>query len=429
MKDPEPLDVSKLDSIRIDPALWRGLTQRRFSRRDLLKYTGYGAGSAGLAAFLAACGVSGTATKHTTPPVSAVEAFWKKQHKTGTLNFANWPDYIDKDDNGNSPTLLKFTQQTGIKVSYHEVIADNEVFLPKVLPALQAGQDTGYDLMVITNGDPLDELLKPGYLIPLDHSYLKTFEQYANPKIKNPPYDPGNQYTVAWQSGLTGIGWNSKKIKRPITTFFDLFDPAFKGKVGFFENLQDYPNAILVAMGLNPQTSTQDEWKKAADMVLEQFNKGQFRHFYNNNYIDALENGDIWIPQAWSGDIQIAQLSVADGGDGYPEMRFVIPKEGGLIWTDNMCIPQHAQHPVDAIMMMDFVYQPQVAAEMTDYIQYISPVPAAQQILQGSDPAVANNHEVFPTTDDLAHWFPYKVFKDNAETEAWKTIFGAVTNQ
>jgi spermidine/putrescine transport system substrate-binding protein len=407
----------------LDSALLRGLTQRRFSRREFLRYTGMGAAAMGLAA----CGVKGTArTGATSSPVDFKKIYGGG--KKGTLDFANWPDYIDLDENGNSPTLQAFTKETGIKVNYTEAIADNESFLPKVLPALQAGQDTGYDLMVITNGSPLDRLLKGGYLTPLDHSFLPNFEANASPKVKSPPYDPGNRYTVAWQSGLTGIGWNSKKISRPITSFNDLFDPAFKGKVGFFKNLQDYPNGTLVGMGIDPQKSTPAQWQQAADLIARHRDEGQFKSFYDNNYIDILENGDIWITQAWSGDIQIAQLSEKDGGDGYPEMRFVVPNEGGLIWTDNMCIPLNAKHPVDAIMMMNFVYKPEVAAGLTDYIQYISPVPAAQQILEKTDPEVADNHEVFPTAADLAKWFPYRVFRSNDEEEHWNSVFGPVTS-
>jgi len=420
----------------IDPALLRGLTQRRVSRRDALRYTGLGLGAAGLASFLAACGVKGS-EQSSTPSVGAsdLKQIYDDGKPAGQLNFANWPDYIDVDSKGNSPSLAQFTKETGIKVTYKTPINDNQPFLAKIIPVLQAGQDTGYDLMVLTNGGGIEPLIKLGYLTPIDHQYLPNWKKNADPKTLDPVYDPGNRYTVVWQSGFTGLGYNSKLVKKAPTSFNDLLDPDYlkaagvpKDAVGMFGNDQDLPCPALTAMGLDPNTATPDQWKQAADKVTKARGDGYIRKFYDQSYIDALENGDILVTQAWSGDIFIAAESKANGGDGYPEMKFAFPKEGPIYWHDNMCIPLHAQHPVDAITYMNYVYDPKVAGDMTDFIWYVSPVPAAQKYVADvlKDPAVANSPLVFPSTTDLAQAKQYKVFKDQAEQDEWDSVWTPV---
>jgi spermidine/putrescine transport system substrate-binding protein len=419
----------------IDPALLRGLTQRRYSRRDMLRFAGYGVGSAGLAAFLAACGVKGTAAPKASPTKpgaspSAIDftKFYGDGKPAGTLNFANWEDYIDVDSKGNSPSLQAFTKQTGIKVNYKTVINDNDPFLAKIIPVLQAGQDTGYDLIVITNGGPIERMIALGFLTPLDHKFLPNWEANADPKTKNPNYDPGNVYTVAWQSGFTGIGYNSKVVKTPPTSFKDLLDPTYKGKVGMFANDQDLPCPALNAMGFDIDKSTSDQWKTAADAVSKARDDGIVRKFYDQSYIDALENGDIVLTQAWSGDIFIASAPKSLGGDGFPEMKFVFPQEGPIYWHDNMAIPLHAQHPVDAITYMNYVYDPKVAAMMADFIWYVTPVPGAQSVVLNDlkDPTVANSPLIFPSAQDLLQAKQYKVFKDSAEKDEWDSIWQPV---
>lgn len=414
----------------LDPALLRGLTQRRMSRREVLRYGGRGLAGVGLASFLAACGVSGTAKKAGGQKSPAVD--FKKIYDggkpAGVLNFANWEDYIDVNDKGQSPTLMQFTKKTGIDVNYKTVINDNDPFLAKIIPVLQAGQDTSYDLIVITNGGPVERMISLGYLTPLDHSYLPNWERNADPKTKNPNYDPGNKYTVVWQSGFTGIAYNSKVIKEPPTSFKDLLNPNYKGKVGMFGNDQDLPCPALNSLGFDIDGATQDQWKQAADMVTRARDDGIIRSFYDQSYINALENGDTVITQAWSGDVFIAAAPKSFGGDGFPELKFVFPQEGPIYWHDNMCIPLHAQHPVDAITYMNYVYDPEVAATMADFIWYVSPVPAAKQVVATKidDPTVANSALVFPTADDLAQAKGYKVFESPEEKDQWDAIWQPV---
>jgi spermidine/putrescine transport system substrate-binding protein len=409
----------------MDPALLRGLTQPRWSRRAFLG----SAGAAGAAALLAACGVQGSSKPSTTQSQDALTKFWASQRKAGVLDFANWPLYIDVDKVGGKtvhPTLDDFTKKTGIKVTYKEVIQDNDSFLGRIMPSLKAGQDTGWDLMVITNGGPIEKLIRLGYLTPLDQSKLPNFNRYAGPGFKNPSYDPGNKYSIPWQAGFTGIAYNPKLTKRPITSFQDLLDPAFKGRIAMFGDILDTPNLTMVGLGIEPEKSTPDDWRKAADVLKRQ--RPLLRKYIDNaGEADVLSSGEVWISMAYSGDI--FQLN----NSGAPGIKFVIPKEGAMLWTDNMCIPQHAKHPVDAITYMDYVYTPRIAATLAENINYITPVPDAKQLIQqdaaaasGDDKAtlegVLSSPLVFPTEADLSKAHRYRVLTPQEQT-VWDRIF------
>ena len=412
----------------LDPAFLRGLTQSRITRRTALQ----GAGAISLGAFLAACGIGGTQQA----PVTHANWVWDKATKAGTLDFANWPLYMDvgEDAQGNAthPSLEAFTKETGIKVNYSEPIEDLAEFFAKIAPQLQAGQAIGFDIIVITNGIQLTNLMLKHWLTELDPSKLPNFYKNAGQRVQNRSFDPGNKFTIPWQSGLTGIGYNPKKTGREITSFNDLFDPAFKGKVGMFTNTQETGNFTLVGMGIKPENSKPADWQKAADKLKQQRDSGVLRKYYDQSYHTALAKGDVWLTMAWSGDIYQENLSA-----GNQDLKFVIPKEGGLIWTDNMCIPLNAAHPLDAITYMNYVYDPKVAAMLAEYIDYITPVPASKAIIQ-QDAAAATDADtkagledtassplVFPSDSDLARTSYYRALSP-AETTQWNDIFGAV---
>jgi spermidine/putrescine transport system substrate-binding protein len=408
----------------VSPDLLRGLIQPRMTRRGFLQ----AGGLAALAAGLAACGVSGAKQGPTgSAATKAAKSFWQQQKKAGQLNFANWPLYIDVGKNKNDhPSLNLFTQQTGIHVTYDEVIQDNASFFGKVQPELAAGQGTGYDLMVITNGLYLDKFKQLNYLIPLDHSQMTNFNANASDLVKSPSYDSGNQYTMAWQSGMTGIGYDPKKVGHKITSWQDLQDPKLRGKIGMFGDNQDLPSCALMAVGVAPEKSTEADWRKAADWLKKQ--QPLVRKYYDQSYIDALSRGDISASMAYSGDIYQSNLG---GGS----LEFVIPEEGAVLWTDNMCIPKHAAHPLDAMMYMDFVYKPDVAAMLAEYINYITPVDGAkvQPIIKqdaaqakGSDKSdleyLANSPLIFPKASDFANLHRYRVLTTDEE-KTWNDIF------
>jgi spermidine/putrescine transport system substrate-binding protein len=400
----------------MDAALARGLTQRRFGRRDLFRYAGIGAGALGLSSLLEACSIPGLGAANAGQKPIDVAKIYAGQ-PAGLLNFANWPYYIDFDNKTRTrPSIDRFTKDTGIKVNYYPVNNGNDAFFAKILPSFQAHQPTEYDLMVVTNGTVLDKLIKFGYLTPLDHQKTPNFAKYAAPSVKDPSYDPGNRFTMAWQSGYTGLGYDPTKTGREITSIQDLADPKFSGKIGMFADTADLPSFGLLAIGVDPATSNPDDWHKAAEWLQKQ--KPYVRAYYDQSYITALENGDIWVTMAWSGDIYLAVYA-----DGYKQLKFSVPDEGGVLWTDNMCIPLRALHPVDAITYMDYVYQPEIAAMITSWVAYITPVPASQPIVVKENPVVGKSPLVYPTPEDLAKGHRYYVFKNDAEEQLWNSIF------
>jgi spermidine/putrescine transport system substrate-binding protein len=405
-----------------DPvALARGLTQSRFGRRDLLRAGGLGA----LGMTLAACGVKGKGVKASASVApDAVAKYWGDKTKNGHVNFANWPLYMDP----KHPELAKFTKETGITVKYQEVIQEMGPWFAKVQPQLSAGQSIGYDLMVITNSVQFGQFVDSGFLAPLDHSKMPNYAKYAGAKYKDETYDKGNVYSVPWASGITGIAYDPAKIKTPPTKLADLWNPQYKGKVGMFSDTQELGNFGLMALGIDPAKSTPDDWQKAADYLKKQKSEGIVRKYYDQSYIDALGRGEVWMTQAWSGDI--FQKNVSDGTN----FKFVVPEEGGTLWTDNMTIPITAENPVDAIELIDFFYRPEIAASLAEYINYVCPVPSAQGLIKqaaakatGDDKTsleqVADSPLVFPAESAYAKLHYYVSFQSVSMSQQFNRIF------
>lgn len=396
-----PADGQRHDQL---PApLLRGLTQRRISRRGALGLGGMSA----LAMGLAACGIPGKAVSAGGGGAASVQEFWSKQKKHGTVRWANWPLYIDVSSTNKSdhPTIDHFTKQTGIKVQYFEVIQSDADFFAKIRPALQAGHDCGYDFGIVQNDQFFLNYVDLGLLRELDQSRMTNFYKSAGRTFLARSYDPGNRWSIPWQAGFTGIGYAPKYTGREITSWQDLADPKFKGKVGMFGNTVDLPNAALLAIGVEPEKSTPSDWRKAAAWIDKI--KPNVRQFYGQDYISALTKGDVWISMAYSGDIYQSNLSGA-------QLKFVLPKEKGTLWIDNMVLYHTARNPVDAMELMDFYYEPRQAADLTEYVNYITPVPAGKSfILDDAKHAkdakdasylkdLTTSFAVFPTPADYA---------------------------
>ncbi|WP_119729311.1 polyamine ABC transporter substrate-binding protein [Thermomonospora amylolytica] len=395
-----------------DPAFRRGLTSpRHVGRRDVLRL--FGAAGAGLA--LAACGVEGQGGKDKVT-ASDVEKFWAGKARNGRLDWANWPGYMEED----RATLKAFTKATGIQVNYQEVIQENAEWFGKIEAPLRAGQSIDFDLMVMSNGIQLEKCRQLGFLAPLDHSRLQAFAKNAGQGFKNPSYDPNNAFTVPYMSGITGIAYNTKYVDEEITSIASLWDAKYKGKIGMMADSQELGNFGMFAVGVDPEKSTPADWEKAAAKLREQ--RGLVRKYYTQDYADALSKGDVWITQAWSGDVYSL---------GLEDVKFVVPQEGGTLWTDNMCIPKTAANPVDAITLMDWLYDPRANATLTEYINYITPVPATQEIIR-QDAAKATGEDrtaleqlatsplVFPTEQDMARLRRYRTLTQAEETQYQK---------
>jgi len=427
---------SMIGSEGMDPAFWRGLTQQRLSRRNVMKVAGLGAGTS----MMMAAGAD-SAFGSSLPNANVGTAkWWAKQKLHHKVNFANWPLYIDVLA-GKHLSLEHFTQTTGIKVNYLEAVQDNASFYAKIRPSLAAGQSTGYDIVVMTNNNPqLGYLMELGWLVPLDHKLMTNFNKYAGPLIKNPSWDPGNKYSMAWQSGWTAIGYNSQVIKNPGDSIHMLFNKKYKGQVGMLSDPFELGTAGLLAIGVEPAKSTESDWAKAAKKLKQQKSDGIVVAYYDQSYIQHLKNGDINIAQAYSGDIFQANLN-----SKYKKLKLLLPQEGAMLWTDNMVIPLYAQNPLDAMKLMDFVYSPMTQAVIEYYNDYICPVPAAKQQLlhpTGWDAAAlkklapeiglptsvtANSPIVFPSAASIKVTKNYYQFKNQEEINAWNSLFLPIT--
>jgi spermidine/putrescine transport system substrate-binding protein len=417
------------DDRRIDPAWMRGMTKKRMSRRQLFRYTGAGVGAYGISALLAACGTDPETAPPTEPGGVGSPEWWADQEAGDVVNFTNWPAYIDigKDSEGNRtrPSLDLFTKETGIEVVYRANINDNADFYASIL---QAGQDPGHDIIVITNGQELTEMQARGFLIPLDHSLTPNFNENVGAAFEDPAFDPGNKYTMAWQSGMTGYAWNRDFVEGPITSMRDLMNDEWAGKVALFGN-DDTPTLAMIELGINPETSTPEDWEKAAALMQEFNDWGGLRKWDDQGYLTGIENGDLWATMAWSGDIINDILY-------YPEFasfEFATAEAGGIVWVDNMMIPAGAANPKGAIQVMDHYYKPEIAAMLTEWNAYVSPVPAGGELVQEhADEAkggtkevletIANSPYVFPTPELEAKLYSYRVLEGD-EVEKWNDLF------
>ena len=421
------------DQTQVERAIARALAQGRISRRRFLRQAGKGglitASALSLPAILAACGITpgGSGSLRASAQPASLPA-----EPAGTLVWANWPAYIDIDEeSGDYPTIQKFQDETDIQVSYSEDINDNEEFFGRIQPDLAAGNSTGYDLIVLTDW-MIERMIRLDYLEALDKSKIPNFNANAQDLYKNPWYDNGNVYSMVWQSGITGIGYDPNLTGREITTFDDLLDPAFAGHVGLFSEMRDTLSLALLSTGVKPTEATIEQVTAAKDKLLEAAQRGQFRNFYGNDYYDELANGNLWATVAWSGDVSQMKLYDNDA------VEFVVPESGGMLWTDNMCIPKKADHPLDAHLMMNFWYDIANAVPLTEYVGYFSPVKGvAEQVAADAETARAEGDTewadalevisatAFPDDATLQNVYPYKQLTEEEETE-WNDLFNEV---
>jgi spermidine/putrescine transport system substrate-binding protein len=300
---------------------------------------------------------------------------------SGTLKISNWPFYIDRN------TIPDFEEQTGITVDYTEDVNDNNEFFGKVQPQLEQGEAGGRDIMVVT-----DWMAKKMY----DLGYLQNFDQEAVapavgnliPSLQSPSFDPERQFSLPWQAGMTGLVVNTAEAP-DVTSINDLFDPKYEGRVEMLTEMRDTVPLVMKADGIDPADATEEDWLAAIDKIGEAAQSGQIRKFTGNDYTRDLANGDAVAVIGWSGDA--VQLQ-ADN----PDIQFVMPDEGCMLWADNMVIPVGAPNPTAAYEWMNFIYDPPNQAQIANYNYYVTPVDGTKEILekQGSD--AAESDLVFP---------------------------------
>jgi spermidine/putrescine transport system substrate-binding protein len=392
----------------------------RLSRRRFVGLTG----AATATALLPGCGI-GTGGTARNESEEAGGSFLPP--KSGELSVANWPLYIDK-AKGTSPTVQKFEKRTGIDTTYKEVIQDYESFYATLREPLSRGEPTGWDVIVI--GDWLvPKMARLGYLEELHHQALPNFRRNAGAAFVDRPFDPGNRHSVPWQGGFTGIAYDPELTGREITSFADLLDPEFKGRVGMLKEMRETMGLALLHLGVEPTDATEADAKRAQEVLLKQRDSGVLRAYYGQNYVDALVRGDVALTMGWAADVFQLQLD-------NPRLRFAVPKEGGILWLDNFAIPAGARHPTDAHAWIDFVYRPRIAANITEWVGAITPVEPAQEVIardarraEGEDAAylrrVATDPLIFPTEEMLKLGYSTKPLTPEEE-EVWNQLFDEV---
>ncbi|HEX5610137.1 MAG TPA: spermidine/putrescine ABC transporter substrate-binding protein [Solirubrobacterales bacterium] len=332
-----------------------------------------------LALGLAACGGTtggGNTGEKTTAEGGAVK---------GDLTISNWPGYIVPGKDG---TVAQFEDASGVSVKYIEDVNDNEVFFNKMQPQLEQGESGGRSIMVLT-GWMAKQMYDLGYLQEINHADLPTVFENMVPSLEDASYDPGRKFSVPWQSGMTGIWVDTSKAPE-IKSVNDLFDPKYKGKVTMLLELRDTVALVMQAEGVDPEEATNEEWMEAVDKIEGAVESGQIRRFTGNDYTEELTAGNIVAAIGWSGDASIIEN---------PNAEWRMPTEGCVLWSDNMVIPVGAPNTPAALGWMEYVYDPKVAAELTEYITYLSPVEGLEQIFAKTNPKLAKDPLVIPNEE------------------------------
>jgi spermidine/putrescine transport system substrate-binding protein len=312
-------------------------------------------------------------------------------------------------------TLKSFDKKYGANIRYIEDINDNYDFFGKVRQQLASGQSIGRDIVTLTDYMAA-RWVRDGYAEPLDKKNIPNSKNLVS-NLQSINYDPQRTYTLPWQSGATGIGYNIKKTGREIKSINDFFDPKFKGQVTMLSEPYDAAGLVMLGMGVDSSKASIDQILAAIEKIDKANQKGQFRRFTGNDYTTDLTKGNIAIAMAWSGDL--VQLSSDN-----PDLRFAYPEEGAMLFTDNMMIPQKAEHPYGAETVMNYYYEPQVAAKIAEYVNYISPVDNIKQYA----PDIADNPLIFPPADIRAKLHPYPTLTPAEERqmqEAMAKVTGA----
>lgn len=303
----------------------------------------------------------------------------------GQLTISNWPGYIDPGPKG---TVAEFEDKTGAEVNYIEDINSNDGFFGKLQPQLEQGESGGRDIFVVADY-MAKQMYDLGYLQEINQGDLPTVFENLKPGLRSPAFDPERKFSVPWQGGMTGIWVDTAKAPE-IRSVNDLFDPKYKGKVTMLEELRETPQLVMLAEGVDPAEASAEDWLKAIDKLKAAAESGQIRDFTGNEYTEDLTAGNLVAAIGWSGDASLIENKNAE---------WRMPTEGCTEWSENMVIPVGAPNTPSALAWMNFVYRPEVAADITEYVEYISPVEGVKELLEKRGSELAESEIVFPTEE------------------------------
>ncbi|MGV0742841.1 polyamine ABC transporter substrate-binding protein [Mycolicibacterium sp. XJ870] len=390
-----------------DPRLLARFATNRTSRRRFLG--GGAAAAAALAlgpAVLAACGSGGDETSATTSaaPDDGSPA-------SGTLRVSNWPLYMAEG------FVAAFQTASGLTVDYKEDFNDNEQWFAKVKEPLARKQDIGADLVVPTEfmAARLNGLK---WLNEISESRVPN-KKNLREDLLNSKVDPGRKVTAPYMTGMVGLAYNRAATGRDITKIDDLWDPAFKGRVSLFSDVQDGLGMIMQWQGNSVEDPTSETVTKAVDFVREQKDKGQIRRFTGNDYADDLAAGNIAVAQAYSGDV--VQLQ-ADN----PDLQFVVPESGGDWFIDTMVIPYTTQNQKAAEAWIDYIYDRANYAKLIAFTQFVPVLSEMTDELSKIDPAIAQNPLINPPAEMSNNLQSWAALSDE-QTQEFNNLYAAVT--
>lgn len=377
----------------------------QLSRRNVLK--GAGIGASALA--LAACAPGSSEKPKAAEDISATDK---------TVRWDNWPLYLDTDDDSNHQTLMAFEQETGIKATYSEAIQDNDTYYAKVKDQLRLGQDIGADLAILTDW-MIARWIRFGYAQELDHANIPNLKNMT-PEYQDVDFDPGRKMSVPWQGGFAGLAWNKDKLPGGLTSVSDLWDPSLKGRVGVLSEFRDTLGCIMLDQGVDISGDWgDDEYGNAIDLLRKQVTDGQIRNIKGNAYTEDLQNGDTLAAIVWSGDITMLN---AEAGDHW---EFALPDKGGTLWNDNFVVPIGSPYKTNAEKLINYYYDPEIAALVAEYVAYITPVVGAKEAMEAIDPDLVEDQLIFPSEETLANAHIFRSLT-SAEEQKYAPQFQAV---
>lgn len=392
-----------------DPMIRAIITQARqaqLNRRTLL--AGAGAGASALA--LAACSPGG-AQGRPTPAADGSDT-------DKSLNWANWAAYIDEDDDGNYPTLVAFQEETGIAVDYDVAIDDNNTYYGKVKDQLALGQDIGADLVCLTDW-MIARWIRFGYAQELDHGNIPNVANLT-PSLRDVDFDPGRKLSLPWQGGFAGICWNKEAVPGGLVSVSDLWQADLKGRVGVLSEMRDTMGLLMLENGVDISGKWgDDEYSQAIELLRQQVADGQVRNIKGNSYLEDLKSEDTLAAICWSGDITVIN---AEAGDKW---EFAIPTAGGTLWNDNFLVPIGSPRKANAEALIDYYYEPEVAAEVAAWVNFITPVVGAQEAAAAIDPELAENQLIFPNEETLSNAYVFRAL-DGAEEQKYQAEFQSI---
>ncbi|QZY52652.1 ABC transporter substrate-binding protein [Leucobacter tenebrionis] len=378
----------------------------RMNRRQLLRGASLGAAMLGMGSLAACAGSSGPG-----------------DGSRGTVRWANWTYYLDYDDEtGGWPSLDAFMEQSDIRVEYFEDIDDNKTFIAKIKDQLKLEQDTGYDVMVPSD-TTLVRLLEQEQITEFDRSLMPNVDAQMIDLVQHASFDPERTWSIPYQAGMTGLVYNTQLYPKGVREVSDLWAPELKGKVNLLTEQDDTLALIMLEQGVDIEGDWgDDEFEAALDVAAKHISSGQVATVKGNSYTQDLEQETVWAGMAWSGDIAILN---EDAGEEI--WKFVVPESGASVFVDSFCMPKATGAFEQVHELIDYYYEPEVAAQVAEYVQYVTPVAGAREAMEKLNPALAENPLIFPDDAMSKRIFDMRSLtaeEDNRYSQAYQRILG-----